>query len=466
MESVANSVEDYLVDGLSFQLEQGASYVVNRRSCTFFPSGSNIYTSTNGTRQIRMVLASDGWLDPSTFRLMFNLTNTDATAGRELRPLGGPWSFFRRVRILAGGQVIEDIDNYNRTHEMFHILTNPQSRINDYAESFGQFYNCREYDTAGCNAQNLRGIPSGQSCTVLFKPLSGLFSQPKYLPLRYMPITIELELVDNMNDPIVYTAAVAPNPIIDPTLFYTSNTSMLWQIDNVQAKMDLITLDTALENSYAQHLLSGKTIPINYNTYISQLQSIVGGTDGLGVALGQQTVLLNIARSITRLKSVFVTLDAEAGNWAQPNPIARKPWTNFYSPMNATAGGAYNAYDSGREFEFQLQIGSKLFPEYPIRSHAEAYYQLRKALGVQSSAVHAFDISSKEYRSDKMILGIDTEKVLDAGWTGQNTRAGDLLTVKFKHTSTVAATYATKLYVVLHADMVLEIAGGGVQVMD
>ena len=37
MESVANSVEDYLVDGLSFQLEQGASYVVNRRSCTFFP---------------------------------------------------------------------------------------------------------------------------------------------------------------------------------------------------------------------------------------------------------------------------------------------------------------------------------------------------------------------------------------------------------------------------------------------
>ena len=56
--------------------------------------------------------------------------------------------------------------------------------------------------------------------------------------------------------------------------------------------------------------------------------------------------------------------------------------------------------------------------------------------------------------------------MLDAGWTGQNTRAGDLLTVKFKHTSAVAATYATKLYVVLHADMVLEIADGGVQVMD
>ena len=84
MESVANSVEDYLVDGLSFQLEQGASYVVNRRSCTFFPSGSNIYTSTNGTKQIKLVLASDGWLDPSTFRIMFNLTNIDDKTSKRL----------------------------------------------------------------------------------------------------------------------------------------------------------------------------------------------------------------------------------------------------------------------------------------------------------------------------------------------------------------------------------------------
>ena len=44
------------------------------------------------------------------------------------------------------------------------------------------------------------------------------------------------------------------------------------------------------------------------------------------------------------------------------------------------------------EFEYQLQIGSKLYPEYPIRSHNEAFYQLKKAFGVQASAVHNFDI--------------------------------------------------------------------------
>ena len=55
-----------------------------------------------------------------------------------------------------------------------------------------------------------------------------------------------------------------------------------------------------------------------------------------------------------------------------------------------------NAYNHSKEIEFQMQIGSKLYPEYPIRSHAEAYYQLRKTLGHQSSIVHNFAITAGE----------------------------------------------------------------------
>ncbi len=91
----------------------------------------------------------------------------------------------------------------------------------------------------------------------------------------------------------------------------------------------------------------------------------------------------------------------------------------------------YFRHNQNAEFEFTLQIGSKLFPEYPIRSHAEAYYQLKKTLGVQASAVHNFDITATEYRDHKFVIGTDCEKVLDAGFTGINTRAGDLLSVKF-----------------------------------
>ena len=35
VEAHANSTEDYLIEGLSFKLAQGASYVTNRRSVSF-----------------------------------------------------------------------------------------------------------------------------------------------------------------------------------------------------------------------------------------------------------------------------------------------------------------------------------------------------------------------------------------------------------------------------------------------
>ncbi len=120
------------------------------------------------------------------------------------------------------------------------------------------------------------------------------------------------------------------------------------------------------------------------------------------------------------------------------------------------------------EFEFQLQIGSKLFPEYPIRSHNEACYQLCKTLGVQSSAVHNFDISAREYRSTKFVLGTDCEKVLDAGFTGLNTRAGDLMSVKLKYADkgTSNSRLADRIHIVLHSDQILEIRDSGCAVFD
>ncbi|MFM7985032.1 MAG: hypothetical protein ACKPKO_37505, partial [Candidatus Fonsibacter sp.] len=101
--------------------------------------------------------------------------------------------------------------------------------------------------------------------------------------------------------------------------------------------------------------------------------------------------------------------------------------------MSGSTNNATTAQIADGEFEFHMQIGSKLYPEYPIRSHAEAYYQLRKTLGLHYAPYHGTDITGWSYRGSKFIIGIDTEKVLDAGFTGLNTRSGDLLTVKFKY---------------------------------
>ena len=136
VEAIANGVEDKLIDGLSFKMTPGASYVVDRRSVTYHPQGSNIYMPGQGTKLIRILLTGDNWMDPSTFRVMFTLNNLD-TGTKRLRPLGGPWSFFRRMRILAAGQLVEDVMEYNRIHEMFHMMIAKESRENDAAEAFG-----------------------------------------------------------------------------------------------------------------------------------------------------------------------------------------------------------------------------------------------------------------------------------------------------------------------------------------
>ena len=51
VEAAANSQEYYLIDGLSFKLKPGASYINERKSVTFHPQGSNVY-SPNGTKLI------------------------------------------------------------------------------------------------------------------------------------------------------------------------------------------------------------------------------------------------------------------------------------------------------------------------------------------------------------------------------------------------------------------------------
>ena len=122
LEATTTAIENYLIDSISFTLEPGASYVTDRRSVTFHPQGSNVYKPAQGTKVIKVTMTDDQWLDPSTVQLQFKLVNESVLAPLYL--IGGPHTFFRRLRVLSGGTIVEDIDQYNRIHEMFHTLTN------------------------------------------------------------------------------------------------------------------------------------------------------------------------------------------------------------------------------------------------------------------------------------------------------------------------------------------------------
>ena len=483
MESHAQSAENVLLEGFSFKLPATAEYVVNRRSVTFMPQGGNQYAPT-GVRVIKINLTGSDWLDPSTVRFQFNINNMDTTALHQLRILGGPWSFFRRLRVLCGGTIIEDIDYYAKAHEMFHILTNPHARMNDAVEGCGEMYDIIRNqistdDGPVYNTNNFTGIAPGDFRTVFFKPLAGILNQSKFLPIRYCPLQFEFELISSMTDVIVFPRKqnaganqVDQNDVPDPTnvgsgllfqhvtvvdtSFVQATCSQQWQLTNVQLKCDLVTLDNGLQDEYAKHLLGGKPLPVNFSTFITQKQ-IVNGPD----------YSTSVTRSLSRLKSVFLTFSGGAFGDPTSNalPVSglemRKWWNDFYHP-----GFAHNVLLSGDEVEIQLQIGSKYFPEYPIKSQAEAMYQLRKTLGITGSSWHGIDIRPDDYKNCKFIVGIDTEKMLDAGFTGLNTKAGDLMTIRLKQPGVPANALINMLHITLHSDCVMEIRDSGVQVMD
>ena len=137
----------------------GGSYVISRKNCTFYPAGSAFYSAANGTKLIRINLSSSTeWLDPQSIRLSYRLNNGEVTAGKMLRTLGGPYSIFSRVRLLAGGTMVEDIMDYNRVHNMFSELSSANSKQNELIEGFG--FNASDIDEY--TTEIVQGIPGGK----------------------------------------------------------------------------------------------------------------------------------------------------------------------------------------------------------------------------------------------------------------------------------------------------------------
>ena len=167
-----------------------------------------------------------------------------------LQPLSwNPAVFFRRARLICGGQVIEDIDDFNRLSLMLTDLL-PEDEQHDIAcEGFGNFdfvkgtdeaeaadprkgYRMDDYDLSG-NVHLARRVQ--------FKPMLGLFNQEKLIPLRYCPIQIELELVNQQADAVTTAPAkVLEMVLIGILLIFSANVIYLNSIQVFRMSMLLI----------------------------------------------------------------------------------------------------------------------------------------------------------------------------------------------------------------------------------
>ena len=124
-------------------------------------------------------------------------------------------------------------------------------------------------------------------------------------------------------------------------------------------------------------------------------------------------------------------------------------------------------YSSSWDLQWQISVGSLTFPEKPFRSNSETCYRLKLSLGILPSSFHALDISFIEYTGTHFITGVDMEKITDAAWSGLNTKAGDLVSVKTLWDSSIPSSILPlKMYIVMTSDYMLEIRDSGCQIFD
>ena len=495
MDNVVAEAQDTMINSLNFGLPETSQYITDRRFVNYFPSGSNVYNPNAGNKNIRFYISGEDntYLDLSSVRLFATLQNTDGTRNHFLRPLGGLHAFMNRYRATVGGQLVQDINEYNRHCELYECFkprdvrdmddiessANPRwdADFHDYANGLDVLLQATTdgatsgagvvtVNTAGDKNEwgrvdkrytrhSLTGIPGANGkARFSHKPCCGLLQSNYYLPLRYAPLELEFTIVNDELVPVVVPQGDAvgnPNTQTDKQGYYfqTGNTSTSWEINNVIIRAEVITLDNTVNNNIVSHLLQGQSLKMVFPMYHTITQTFNTGGGELN---------MNIVKSASKLSGAFITLYRTPRNGTinanyLPDNYVHKRWNYFYNPqINSFIwdnGAVANPQDQGKGFQdygrnlsWQIQLGNKKYPEFEAQSLSETFYYLRRAIHYMNPDQDALSFSYRQYRENKFIIGMSFEKMADVNFTGVNTKMGSLITMKIRPTEGTLNTTA------------------------
>ena len=178
---------DQLIEGLRFQPPRNtANYCIANRPVQYFAESGNRFDPVS-SRVIRFRLADTGFLESSSVRLRLTVTNQHVAP---LTPCAQAGALFRRVRIFAASQLVEDITEYATQNTIVQRLLPAARRLNDSLEAHPLTATGYQDDYAVLYPNKLRR---------LIMPInSGVFNQAKWLPLHLTSggLVVEMELDD------------------------------------------------------------------------------------------------------------------------------------------------------------------------------------------------------------------------------------------------------------------------------
>ena len=203
----------------------------------------------------------------------------------------------------------------------------------------------------------------------------------------------------------------------------------------------MLTLDNALQNSYASHILQGKQLPFMMHGLYSIRATIPPGST---------LYSLPIARGFTRLSTCYFSF------WD-----SNSKYVNTFRSTVKIDGNTDNDTDTD-QCSWNITVGAQRYPEFDCSSLQESWYRLSLAQ-LMHTGKDSFSISPYQYRTNKFIGAMNFEKALgQAGHSGVNTRSGSQLTLNFRGLPSAINT----IHVVLHYECAVNVSAAGIEVLD
>ena len=346
----------------------------------FFPTNGQRFES-DGNNIIRIDVSASAFLDPKHSYLRFRFTNdTNTTMGFDF---GGGSGVIRRLRIEQSGNVLSDVNNYNKL--LSSIILPSQGGMDSVGHrSVTEGVRFANGQAAGSNmtpapANECNGTiaispsttattltaaggaaPAYTFCIPLVNGLLGS-TQDKMVPLQLLgssPVTIEIELA----------------PLLDVGTFGAlPGGNNRYIIDDVRYLAQLVEVGPEVDQQIRMvQDVSGGRLVLNGVDYTHFAGNIAAGS------LGSQVI--NVPARRKSMKSLF-----------------------FVGASQSYAGGAAHQLVSNLSFggsfaakSFQMKIGSVMHPATPIEcnfsndaltavNRAEAFSELSKCWGTLSS---------------------------------------------------------------------------------
>lgn len=316
---------------------------------------------------IRIEFPADNYLNVLNSVLSLDITPTGTAAGvgpyTRLQKQGAH-CLFKRLRILYGSLVLEDIQEYSTLVRIF-----TEAGIQeDYLKSHGGLIDGMWSTAAEGNSQ----VALATAKTYCLNLLSGLLTCKKLIPLKWMAAQLAIEI----------TLAPAAEALI------SNATNLNYSVGNVNFIAEMLEFDSTYDSAFYAGLTNGG-VPLKFASWHYHIANLSGGTDAIQIHERSRSVKAGYA--VTRQNTVATTTDAN---------IFFNSLSAYATVDGAITEAAVGEGDDSIIQEFQWRVGGRYYPSQPVactKGGAEAVVELLKALNVLGDYRTASSLSTTTY---------------------------------------------------------------------